>query len=76
MSRDNPVGPSQYAAIFEDHRVGAEIYEDLVKRYGHLRKGEGIDRLINMAEDRGRREVLDFITLRINQHNGVEEYET
>jgi hypothetical protein len=66
----------EYGEIFDDHRVGKKILEDLVARFTHQRKGTGIDRLINMSEDRGRREVLDFILLRINQSNGVKNYET
>jgi hypothetical protein len=67
--------PDEYAEIFDDHRVGKKILEDLVARFTHQRKGTGIDRLINMSEDRGRRDVLDFILLRINQSNGVKDYE-
>ena len=68
--------PDEYGEIFDDHRAGKKILEDLVARFTHQRKGTGIDRLINMSEDRGRREVLDFILLRINQSNGVKDHET
>jgi len=66
---------ADYGQIFDDHRVGKKILEDLVARFTRQRKGTGIDRLINMSEDRGRREVLDFILLRINQSNGVKDHE-
>ena len=70
---ENQVSPDAYKAIFEDHRVGAAIFEDLLKKFGRLpTKDGGIDRVLNQFEYAGQRRVLDFIVLKINQANGVE----
>jgi ribulose bisphosphate carboxylase small subunit len=64
--------PDDYALIFETNKVGAAIFEELIQRFSHTKKADGIDRICNAFEEKGRREVLDFIVLRINQANGVE----
>lgn len=73
MSRQYEASPAAYRRVFEDSKEGAAILEDLIKRYSQMPKAEGIDRLINMAEQKGRREVLDFIVAMINRANGVDD---
>lgn len=67
-----PVTPAEYAEIFQDHKVGQRIFEDLILRFGRVpAKSQGIDRVLDQFQYAGRREVIEFITLRINQSNGV-----
>lgn len=64
--------PEEYKQIFEDNRVGQKIYEDLLLRFGRqCDKGSGIDRVLDQFQYSGRREIIEFITLRVNQANGV-----
>lgn len=66
--------PEEFKLIFEDNRIGAKIFDELVLRFGRRpSKGSGIDRVLDQAEYNGRREVIEFITLRINQANGVND---
>lgn len=68
--------PDDYKLIFEDHKVGQRIFEDLIQRFGRVpAKSEGIDRVLDQFEYAGRRRVIEFITLRINQSNGVQDDE-
>jgi len=68
--------PKDYQQIFENNKVGAWIYEDLVSRFAGCSRGsEGIDRILDTFEAQGARKVIEFITLRINQGNGVKGYE-
>lgn len=69
--------PDDYAAIFEQHKTGQKILDDLVRRFGRRANGakDGISRVLDTFEYQGQREVLDFICLRINQANGVEDNE-
>ena len=68
------VTPQEYALIFDTHRSGQKIYEDLINRFGRLpNHSRGIDRVLDQAEYNGRRAVLEFIATRINQANGVED---
>ena len=67
--------PQDYALIFDDHRIGAAILEDLILRFTKPIKSTGIDRVLDSAVVQGRREVLDFILMRINQSNGVKDDE-
>lgn len=72
-------GPDEYTyqRVFEQLPDGAAILEDLIKRFGRApAKASGIDRILNLTQQEGRREVLDFIVARINQANGVNDYES
>lgn len=63
-----------YKLIFEDNRTGAKIFDDLVVRFGRApQKSSGIDRVLDQAAYQGRREVIEFIALRINQANGFND---
>jgi hypothetical protein len=66
-----------YALIFESHKVGQKILEDLTRRFAHRSKSadDGIGRVLDTFEYQGQRNVLDFICLRISQANGVDDYE-
>ncbi len=71
------VTPEDYKTIFEDHRTGQKIYEDLIIRFGGIKKqSAGIDRVLDTFEYSGRRQVIEYITHRINQANGVEPEST
>lgn len=68
--------PEDYKLIFEDHRVGRLIYDDLINRFGAMpAKQGGLDRILDQFEYSGKRRVIEFITLRINQANGVKDDE-
>jgi len=65
--------PSDYALIFEAHRVGASILEELIARFGrnpYVRGGLEAQRETDFRA--GQKEVVDFIVRRINQANGHE----
>lgn len=68
--------PDDYALIFETNKIGAAILEDLIQRFAQTSKSTGLDRICDTFEERGRRQVLEFIALRINQANGVEPGDT
>lgn len=69
MSRPTP---EDYKAIFEDHRVGAQIFDELIQIFGRVPSpSEGIDRVLDQFEFAGRRRVIEFITAKINRANGV-----
>jgi hypothetical protein len=64
--------PEDYQLIFEDHKVGQKIFEDLLIRFGNLPpKQGGLDRVLNQFEYAGQRRVIDYIALRLDQANGV-----
>ncbi len=65
--------PEDYQLIFEVHKTGQRIFEDLIQRFGRVPgKAEGIDRVLDQFEYAGQRKVIEYITLRINQANGVD----
>lgn len=65
--------PDDYALIFEQHKVGQRVFEDLLQRFGRVPdKSAGIDRILDQFQYAGQRKVIEFITLRINQANGAE----
>jgi hypothetical protein len=69
--------PNDYHDVFEVHRAGQKIYEDLITRFGARPKNSsGIDRILDNAEYQGQRAVIEFITMRINQYHGVPDDET
>ena len=71
----NKATPEDYALIFESHRVGQKILEDLIARFGHTRShSEGIDRILDTFEKAGQRKVVDYIALQINKSHGVRDY--
>lgn len=73
MSNQYPASPEAYRRIFEDSREGSAILEDLIRRFSHVQSGSGIDRILNMTEQKGRRDVLDYIVSQINRANGVHD---
>ena len=66
--------PATYARVFEGHHEGAQVLEDLTRRFGGALfvKG-GIDGQRETDWRLGRRAVLDFILGQINQANGQQE---
>lgn len=74
---DKPTAtPEDYWLVFEHSNIGDRVLQDLVARFSRSTGGSGIDRVLNQAEDAGRRKVLDYIVSQINRHNGVNDYET
>lgn len=68
--------PEDYSLIFESSRIGQKIYADLLARFGRIpSNSSGIDRILDQFQYAGQRKVIEFITLRINQANGVQENE-
>lgn len=64
--------PQDYAQIFEDHKVGAAILEDLIQRFAHapVMRG-GIDAVLQTYAHGGARRVLDHICNQINKAHNV-----
>lgn len=66
------IGPQDYKMIFEDHRVGAAILEDLTRRFARpaVMTG-GIDAVLQTYQRDGMRRVIEHIVTQINRANGV-----
>lgn len=63
---------SAYARIFEVNPEGAQILEELIRRFSRPAKLEGgIDAVLATYHRDGARSVIEFIVSRINQANGV-----
>lgn len=67
--------PADFAAIFEDDKRGAAIFEHLVQRFGRAPPDDtdGIGGILKTYKHAGQRSVIDFIVTQINLHNRVEE---
>lgn len=69
--------PDAYARVFENHAEGAQILEELIRRFARPAKMEGgIDAVLATYHRDGARSVVEFITARINQARGVLTDET
>lgn len=65
--------PEVYARVFENHAEGAQILEELVRRFARPAKLDGgIDAILATYHRDGARSVVEFIASRINQSHGVE----
>ena len=65
--------PEVYARVFENHAEGAQVFEELVARFGgnpYVRGGHEADR--ETAYRAGQNRVVQFILGRINQAHGAE----
>jgi hypothetical protein len=65
--------PEDYSLIFESHRVGQKVLEDLVARFGnnpYVKGGHEAERQTSF--NAGKLEVVNFILSRIDAHNGVD----
>lgn len=72
MSRSE-LTPQDYALVFEDHKVGAAILEDLARRFARpaVTTG-GIDAVLQTYQRDGMRRVVEFIVTQINIAHGVD----
>jgi hypothetical protein len=63
-----------FLAIFEDDRRGAEVFEQLLKRFGatKVHTDGGIDAVLKTYRAAAHRELLDYIVLRCNRARGLE----
>ena len=62
-----------YALIFEDHKIGAAVLEDLIARFGgNPYVPGGLESQRETDYRAGRKAVVDFIVRRINQAAGHE----
>lgn len=70
------VDPPMYVRVFEQHAEGALVLADLERRFskGPVFAG-GIDGVRRSDFNAGARSVIEFIALRINQANGVQDHE-
>ncbi len=70
------VDAAMYSRVFEHHAEGALVFDDLVKRFarGPVYTG-GIDGIRKSDHNAGARGVVEFITARLNQANGVQDHE-
>lgn len=75
MSTDREALALLYRDIFEQDNRGAAILEDLTVRFGRGRIAVqgGIDAVLQTYLANGQRSVIDYITRRLNQANGVDE---
>ena len=67
-----PIDPAAYTRVFEGHHEGAQVLEDLIRRFGgalFVKGGEEGRRQTDF--NLGRRSVLDFILGQINRANDV-----
>lgn len=67
---------SLYHAIFEDDKRGAQIFEDLYKRFAAHAKVHttgGIDAVLKTYRTAAHREVVEYIVSMVNLHNGVDD---
>ena len=73
--KPEPLAPEVYARVFEGHAEGAQILEDLTRRFAvggmFAKDDQGGER--ETCRRIGRREVVEFIVARINQANGVDD---
>ncbi|AYR23018.1 hypothetical protein [Herbaspirillum rubrisubalbicans] len=68
--------PSDYKLIFEDHKVGAAILEQLTRVFARPAVVQGgIDAVLQTYHRDGSRRVLEHIVSQINRANGVSEEE-
>lgn len=66
--------PEAYARVFENNPEGAQIMDELVRRFGknpYVKGGEDAARQTDF--NAGAFEVVQFILRRINQANGVSD---
>lgn len=70
---NTPATPEEFARIFEGSPAGERVFDDLVRRFARspVYSG-GIDGIRESDRRAGQREVVEFITRRINQAHGVE----
>lgn len=76
MSEYRPT-PQDYALVFEDHKVGAAILEDLTRRFARpaVTTG-GIDAVLQTYQRDGMRRVIEHIVTQINLAHGVPSEES
>lgn len=69
---DTSPTPQDYALIFEDHKVGAAILEDLTRRFARPAVVTGgIDAVLQTYQRDGMRRVIEHIVSQINRAHGV-----
>lgn len=73
MAEQQKATPEDYALIFETHKVGQRVLDDLITRFARRGGGQkdGITRVLDTFEYQGQRNIIDFIALRIEQSNEV-----
>lgn len=73
----DPLEPAAYVRVFEQHAEGALILAELERRFsqGPVFAG-GIDGVRRSDFNAGARSVVEFIALKINQANGVQDHES
>lgn len=72
QQHDEPT-PEMYLRVFEDNPAGAAILQHLISRFSRpaVTKG-GIDAVLQTYYNNGASQVLTFITMKIEQANGVQ----
>ncbi|MGQ4641956.1 Bbp19 family protein [Raoultella ornithinolytica] len=68
------VSPADYKRIFEEMPGGAEVLDEITRRFGreaYVKGGTEGDR--ETCYRAGQRSVLDFILMRINRADGVND---
>lgn len=68
------IDPQLYKAVFETDRRGAEIFEDLVRRFAQPAVTEGgIDAILKTYHRMGANAVIQHIVRQIDKANGVND---
>ncbi len=76
VPRVAPVDPEIYRRVFEANPDGAAIFEELLRRFARPPVYDGgIDGIRKSDHRAGARSVVEFITSRINEANGVDPNE-
>lgn len=65
--------PADYKLIFEDNKIGAAIFDDLLRRFVKppVLEGEGTLAVLKTFDRGGQRKPLDWIMQQINRANGA-----
>ncbi|WP_443115476.1 Bbp19 family protein [Herbaspirillum seropedicae] len=74
MTKPYEPTPADYRQIFEDHKVGAAILEQLTRIFARAAVVQGgIDAVLQTYHRDGSRRVVEFIVAQINRANGLPE---
>lgn len=68
--------PAIYARLFDGHKDGPAVLDDLTRRFCRPAVADGgIDAVLKTYHRAGARAVVEYIIARINQANGVPDHD-
>ena len=75
MSQPKALDATLYRDVFQDGTIGGEVLEELIMRFGRdTYVAGGAEGARQTDFNCGKKAVIDFIILRINQANGVDKH--